>query len=447
MLRPYEKKAILWAAILAAPAYILYCIFVHGVPVPYMDQWELVPLLQKMHAHQLQFADLWAQHNEHRIFAPRIVMLLLARLSGWNIWWEFITGFAIAGGTLALLYSMLKRAFPDRVPGWLLITFSLVVFSPIQAENWLWGWQIQIFMNVIGVVIAVWALDRWPDRLRGVLVAIGGAFLATYSFSNGLFCWIAIAPVFLMRKPRQWAYLALWSIAAAAAIGLYLWHYVEPVNHPPARLFLQHPWQWLLYALLYIGGPLPLGTKAIALIGAGVMVLAIGVAMLVLLLRQGRTKLTVLAPWLALAAYVLISALVTGVGRIGFGPSQALSSRYTTFASLSVLSILVIVGLWIAGSRQPRGSLPLRVKMSISLLAIVFAYAYVRSVTTADAYMAYMEQQRRAGMVALRSLPNTPDEALFLLYPHPDMVRERARILSELGIILPPPSAASKPHN
>jgi hypothetical protein len=355
MLRPYEKKAILWAAILAAPAYILYCIAVRGVPVPYMDQWELVPLLQKMYTHHLQFADLWAQHNEHRILVPKVVMLILARLSGWNIWWEFITSFVIAGGTLVLLYSMLKRAFPDRVPGWLLVAFSLVVFSPIQSENWLWGWQIQIFMNVIGVVLAVWALDRWPDKLRGVLIAIGGAFLATYSFSNGLFCWIAILPVFLMRRPCKWAYLLLWSIAAAAAIGLYLWHYVKPVNHPSAMLFLQQPWRWLQYALLYIGGPLTLGPSAIALTGAGVIVLVIGITMLILVLRQSRTRLAVLAPWLALASYAVISAFVTGVGRMGFPLGQALSSRYTTFSSLSILSILVIVALWIAGSRQPRG--------------------------------------------------------------------------------------------
>src|SRR5438128_1219761 len=55
-----------------------------GVNLPYWDQWELVPLLAKLHDGQLTLADLTAQHNEHRIFFPRLIMLGLATLTRYN---------------------------------------------------------------------------------------------------------------------------------------------------------------------------------------------------------------------------------------------------------------------------------------------------------------------------------------------------------------------------
>jgi hypothetical protein len=447
MLRPHEKKALLWAAILVAPFYIIYCITIYGVPVPYMDQWELVPLLSKLYHHQLTFSDLWAQHNEHRIIAPRIVMLTLAKLSGWNIRWEFMTSVAIAGATMLLLFSMLKKAFPERVPAWLLIAFSFLIFAPVQSENWMWGWQIQIFMNVFGVVLAAWALTKWPDRLLGIIIAIAGGFLATYSFSNGLFCWVAIAPVFVMRKPRNWKFLLIWAVAAALAIGMYLWSYIKPANHPPIWLFLDYPGRWLLYALLYVGGPMTLGSGPWALIGAGVLVVIMSIAMLILVLRQDKGKLTVLAPWLCLMMYVVISAFATGVGRIGFGPAQALSSRYTTFASLSIMAIMVMVAMWMAANRQPQGGTSLKVIIVSSVMAAVFVYSYVLGTKSGLGYMEYTQQQRKICMEGLQALPNpnVPDQLLLMMYPHPEMVRERAMMLSELGIIVPKQPALPQP--
>jgi len=63
-------------------AFLLCVVARYAVPVPYWDQWEFVPLLEKTYHGQLTFHDLWAQHNEHRILFPRIIMLALAHLTG-----------------------------------------------------------------------------------------------------------------------------------------------------------------------------------------------------------------------------------------------------------------------------------------------------------------------------------------------------------------------------
>ena len=56
-----------------------------GIDFPYMDQWEVVSLMEKLFTHTLNFQDFTAQHNEHRILFPKLIMVLGASLTHWNI--------------------------------------------------------------------------------------------------------------------------------------------------------------------------------------------------------------------------------------------------------------------------------------------------------------------------------------------------------------------------
>ena len=42
----------------------------YGVDVPYQDQWELIPKLEKWANQTLTINDLHKQHNEHRMVFP-----------------------------------------------------------------------------------------------------------------------------------------------------------------------------------------------------------------------------------------------------------------------------------------------------------------------------------------------------------------------------------------
>jgi hypothetical protein len=434
MLRPYEKKGLVAIAVAAAPVFILYCIWKYSSPVPFWDQWELVPLLEKMHNGTLSIRDLWAQHNEHRILFPHSVMLALAAVSGWSIYCELLTSFALVVGTMLFLRSLLKRTFGGSVPIWVGILFSVVVFSPVQWENWTWGWQIQIFMNALAVVVAVWAMDRWPGQLKGVLAAIAATVVASYSFSNGLFAWVAVGLFLLLRKPRKWGHVGLWALAAAVTIGLFLWGYVKPAHHPALSIFLHHPWLFTQYILLYVGAPIWSATPFMDVVGALLVIVLVTTATMAV--RSRGIKLQELLPWLTLAAYVLISAAVTGIGRLGFGAGQATSSRYTTFAMLLVLAVIVCWSKWLDASRNKNGRLaPGYIMATIAALAI-FAFGTYRSYDYGIQGMAGRKKLYDACYGALKEFPNTPEPYLLGLYPDANIIRQRAQTLQNLGIIL-----------
>src|SRR4051812_3095927 len=81
-----------WAVLLLAPlAYLLRLTARYGIKYPFWDEWDFVSIIHKYNAHTLKIADLWAQHNEHRIFFPNIIMLTLATHTHWNVRYELMT--------------------------------------------------------------------------------------------------------------------------------------------------------------------------------------------------------------------------------------------------------------------------------------------------------------------------------------------------------------------
>ena len=68
--RPETGKAML-ALVGFLPAMALLAdIHRFAVNVPFMDDWQFVPLLEKVRNDTLTFRELWAPHDEHRLLLP-----------------------------------------------------------------------------------------------------------------------------------------------------------------------------------------------------------------------------------------------------------------------------------------------------------------------------------------------------------------------------------------
>src|SRR5205823_6120927 len=72
------------------------------------------PLFEKMQDGTLGVADFFAQHNEHRIFFPRLIFFALGRLTHWNIRTELWVVWLLA---LVCLFSIRQMAGPSRTGG------------------------------------------------------------------------------------------------------------------------------------------------------------------------------------------------------------------------------------------------------------------------------------------------------------------------------------------
>src|SRR5262249_44194870 len=80
---PLGTKASAGAAL---PAVIMaLTIVVYGLNVPFWDDWRLTPLLRAARTGSLGLADLWAQDSQHRLLFPRLVSVVLAGITQWDV--------------------------------------------------------------------------------------------------------------------------------------------------------------------------------------------------------------------------------------------------------------------------------------------------------------------------------------------------------------------------
>lgn len=404
--------------------FLIVMVAKYRVDVPEWDQWALVPHLEKSLNGTLTLNDLWAQHNEHRLVFPKLIMILLARLSRWNISYELALSILLATGIFCALAFCMKKTFTSLLEPellWPFVFLSLVVFSLNQVENWLWGWNIQIFLNTLSGIGVIILMTRKPLRWRNILAAAILGIIAAYSYASGLLFFVIGALVIVLSvslpKKRRFLYALFWSSISTVVIYSYLYHYRTPPQHPSLSLTLNSLLQYLKYVLTYLGAAL-LSSDVNPLMAffAGLSGVLLFILTLTMILATKKIRAWDLSPYLALSLYALFTALLTGIGRAGFGDTQAMSPRYIAFSSLFWISLLVliIVLLRIDKPKTRMVAKPAKILLGCILALIVglSAMSSFHSRLLFKERYQYLNPARRE----LLSLKN--EELLERIYPH-----------------------------
>lgn len=355
--RPFRARAtlgrlwrMLWLLLALGPLVALVgAVAVYSVDAPYGDEFWMTPMVQKYYEGTLTWHDLWVPHNEHRIVLPRVIFLLNAALTDWDVRWEMGLSILLAVGLWALLVYRSERtaAALGRVsPAWVPFFLALLVFSLSQQENWFWGFQVQIPLAVLTGVGAVFLLGQpgfsW-GRWAGA-VALGLA--STYSFGVGMVVWPvgAVALALVGREEhRAWrSGLPTWLLVAAANAAWYLHDY--PAVSAPAPTAETSPGDYLAFVGVYLGAPLWFyDVRNALLLGWGGLLLCAGL----LWWLRGRQRVAgrVLVPWAMVGMYAVAAALVTALGRASLGVDKALAPRYITVSQVLWAVAIVLLGL------------------------------------------------------------------------------------------------------
>lgn len=447
-------RGALWAAasLLAAcaPAWL---ILRYGVDVPYWDQWDVAPFFEKLARGSLTAADLFAQQNEYRQFFPNLLFVALGRLTGWNVRAEMFACLLLACVAALCVRSLAARTSPDASGGGpLFLLASLLVFSPLQYENWLFGVQVVYF--VPGACLTAGLVAAYSERLGAracVAVCAGLAAVATFSSANGVVCWLVLPPAILAARPearaaaRRW--LPLWGACLAACLAIYLYGYSRPAAHPAPSEAAARPLDAVVYLLALLGGPFALGPRPLVVaVSVGACAVAAYAFACAYLLRHRHDEALVrrAGAWAALGAYTLVTAAMVTAGRLGFGVAQSLSSRYTTFTLYLLVALVYLLPRVAAHAARRGGRLAgreLLLKGAGAGAAVILVLAHVVAFVLVVRHGA--EPTRRARLRAKACLlfaEAAPNERCLAegLYPNASGLRERAAALDRLGYLRPP---------
>jgi len=297
---------------------------------------------------QTKDGDLTAFDTDHRIFFPRLAMLGLGHLTRYDVVAEmyvFLGGLAI---TLALVLAAARLTLEPRAALIVGGVAPFLLFDLRQNENMLFGIQILVvFFTVVFWVATLLVLQRvtaTPGTRRWWLfaAAVASALVASFSSLLGLFVWPAGLLVLALdarpASPRR-LLIPLWIGMAAAASVVYFQGYSTTYAHPSVFTVLGQPRAAARFFVTMLGSSL-FGRDGPAL-GAGIALLVAAAVATTLVIRRRESRR--LSFWLGLATLSLLAVVSVTLGRGGFGLSQALVSRYTSFSLLSVVAIVAVL--------------------------------------------------------------------------------------------------------
>jgi len=419
-------------------AYLIRMCVLRYVDVPLWDAWEMVPRLDHLYAGSLTLRDLWGQHNEHRPMVAIALMLALARLTRWNTNWEIVVTVLLTTSIFAAFAAFVRRAWRSHggAPLWLLPAISLLVFSPVQWENLMWGFPMHIIMCALATLLAADSVAFLGVRQRGLGRALVCAVWATYSFASGLLLWPVLAVgIAVVGGPRRRSRLVLWAAAAAITYATYFYDYHRPPQPSMLGNFASlHAIRIFgTYALTYLGSPIAGFDPRIAA-AAGAVGLA-AFAALAVRLRHLREDPAYLFPILV-GLQTLVTALVSAMGRAWMGADQALASRYTTLSIPMWCALACLSVLWrSAAPADLRGRALTAVTVSLLVATLASAFATERDGVHIVAGRSETLRFARRGLITGRS-----DALLGLLYPNVPVLRERRATLMRLRLSVFRPS-------
>lgn len=319
-------------------------------------------------------------------------------------------------------------------------------FSPVQFENFLYGIQLEpLFPGIAVVAVAIVNLSDLSLRLK-TLINCSLAFVATYTFANGMLVWALALPFpglsdSTPRRSRATWY-AIYCLAGIVAIGSYFVGYTRPVYHPKFASLQANYLELAHYLILWIGGYFASDYLNPFLFGIAALTIFTGVGTAVIWISlERKANWRAFYPWLLIAAYAVITGAVTAFGRLGlYGAEQALGRRYTVF---SLFFYVALVGLTYAiyCTRIRPEMLVVRVFFVTNIVWLVglAAVAWVACYRT-NLISLYSGHRYRAKLLRavewIDVAPENPD--LALVFPYVDILRDRTRVLAQHGFLRVP---------
>jgi hypothetical protein len=329
--------------------------------VPYWDQWDELILSPK----QVFSPWIYSQHNEHRILFPRLLFAIdtfaFAETNKFNFFCNVALPLALAGLIVHVARRHVSRGLSDTL--WIAGIVLTVLFSAIQYENFIWGFQVQFFGVELAAVASIASLAVGRGAWVSLIAAMALSAIAVYTLASGIIVPFLAIPVALWAG-RSKAQIAVLGLAAVALLASYLHGYVPPSGHSDPLRTLLRP-ELPIYAAVELGNPfgqLLRGVRAAHYLywdcAFGTLGFALFAVAALIYLPRGRSIGQPGLVFLGTAALMVGVVFLTALGRLKFGLDQALSSRYATPMLLFWLSLAMLA---IVEIRRRRADLQLHV--------------------------------------------------------------------------------------
>ena len=397
------------------------------ITAPYWDQWdgEARGLYLPYYNCDLSWSQMFALHNEHRIFFSRVLALDLLLVNGqWDPRLQQVVNAGMHSLIAVLLFAISWRGVGGRRLDVLASIIVPVFALPYAWENTLMGFQSAFYLLVLFSLLGLWLTTAFRAGSRVWWLGWLCTLFSLFTVAGGLVLPVIIAAIGvikLLEPPRRWRELVLTLAAAGGVLMVGILASSPPLpGHEPLRAtspgtffsaFLRNlAWPWVDSPAAGILMWLPIA--------------AFATAVLIRWRRASSFELFLIG----LGSWVLVQAAAIAYGRGGSGAVPA--ARYQDVLSLGFIANTIVVGSaarQVGAGRFGKGLATIMVIGWITAAVVGLDKLTVSSVTTLEFWRPHWHSQahtvRRFVLSGdaseLRSRP-----ALDLPYPSADSLIE-----------------------
>ncbi|WP_434026195.1 hypothetical protein [[Pseudomonas] boreopolis] len=333
------------------------------IPLPLWDHIDLVPIYQAWEDGRLNSSAFWDVHDGSHFHASAYAVLLLTTwASHGRTWLDCLVSAAFLLVCAFIILRMVVRAFGDELPRRWMVFFMFLALYPGHLVNLQWGWQVAVFMSLLGAIgpVCVLTAERfsWKGNALGLMAAVVGVL----GFSTALAVFPVALVLVLLRRDLNWKAKGFWTLLWLAALGglvvfLRRGHVGEVIPAPAVEAFA-------MYVLNYIGsGVLHFSSK----IAPTFAILATVTGIWAMVHTRLRREVW---PWISFMALGYGFAILTAWGRAAlFGAEHGFVGRYISF---SILFWIGWFGLMLAAYRDGGKAGWVRLLLGVCVLVAVF---------------------------------------------------------------------------
>lgn len=449
LVSPKTRNSVLILLAAIPAVYLLLAIQYSAITVPFWDHTELIRWIAAWREGNFHFSSLWAPHNHTRPFVYRLVMLINAVATDWDIRSEYIYLYLSIYGTFACFVWLARRLVGEanEVFAVTLLIVSLIVFSPVGHNNHWWSMMFQLDATNFFIALSFLIVFTRPEIWSGHIVAAASCWLAAFTLTNGFFAFTVIIVTFqlsaakLMRPDR---FAVFWVVNLLVASACYL-PGIQMDSSPTHPSVLQ----LLEFSLAYLGAPLGgllwfsyrdmfhLPLSMAANVACGCILLATGAALSLDALPRLRKRNPAAMVLFGFGGYAILSAVATGWARAAFdefGVANGNASRYTIFGAYLMLGQVYYVGAGLAHRWWDERAHPMLARRIVFTLAgILIAAAFVSYGRAWRVYANAHDFNRQLAQAYVWGLHPVPEDRF--IHPNPEAITylKRELQLLELG--------------
>lgn len=320
----------------------VYGTYLRFSPVPYWDMWDGYLGFFLNFDKTNWISCLWQQHNEHRIVLSRILFLAdFIFFGGYSVFLIIVNHLLTLAITIFFVYLLKKYQKSD--PFLIFFTISCVFFW-CQNENLTWAFQSQFYLVQLLPLLAFYMLYLAQSNCSSYyfFLACLLGILSVGTMANGILVLPFMTLYSYITKFEKKKVYILFTVSICIII-LFFHNYSFPIEHGvDFKKLIYQPFKLFLYTVTYLGNPFYyiLGVSSSAPIAGLFLLLCSSFAFYRVFFNTPQNTFSLFL--LFFIFFIAGSAASTGSGRLIFGISQALSSRYTTTALMAWVSLVVI---------------------------------------------------------------------------------------------------------